>query len=164
MEKKIYERPVMQVEFFVANHFCSSCGDGATEVTYYFMCDGGFGDTPYDAWLDDNPQNGSLDGNWVRNWQGRYQWGSGDSWLTYYHQSSVWYFHSCGKPHTVTVPEGTSIDDIFPYGFIQQKNTSSDGHNIGDVIPVRLWRGDKGNEIHATRTLNSESFTPHYPS
>ena len=164
MEKKTYSKPVMSAQRFEPQEYCVPCGDGATEVTYYFMCDGGFGNTPYDAWLDDNPKNGSLDGEWVRNWQGRYQWGNGDSWLTYYHNYSVWYFHSCQERHEVTVPAGTNIDNIFPFGFIQQKSTNSDGHNTGAVIPVRLWRGDSGSEIHATRQLNSSSFTPHNPS
>lgn len=166
MEKKTYSKPVLSAQRFEPQEYCAPCGDGTTMVTYYFMCDGGFGNTPYDVWLDDHPQNGSRDGNWVYNYlTGRYQWSStGDSWLTNYRQGSVWYFHSCQERHEVTVPEGTSIDDIFPFGFIQQKNTSSDGHNTGAVIPVRLWRGDNGGEIHATRQLNSSSFTPHNPS
>ena len=164
LEKKDWISPRTGFQEFVPNEYCAPCGDGATEVTYYFMCDGGFGTTPYDAWLDNNPKNGSLDGNWVWN-TGRYQWSSnGDSWLTYYKNRRVWHFESCNEKHTVTVPAGQSVDNIFPYGFIQQKNPSLDGYNTGPVISVRLWRGNSGNEIHATRQLNSESFTPHNPS
>ncbi len=158
--KKIYEKPVMQVEFFVANHYCSGCGDGTTEVTYYFMCDGGFGQTHYNVWLDDSPHDNQLTGRWTTNWQGNSVWGYNnqgdrDTWLT----PSTYYYHSCQESHTVTVPKGTSVDDIFPYGFIQVKSNQS-----SEVIPVRIWRGDNNDDIHCTRTLNSSEFTPHNPS
>ncbi len=158
MEKKVYSKPIMMIETFVPQEYCAPCGDGATEVTYYFMCDGGFGNTHYNVWLDDNPRDDQLTGRWGRSplsvdWTWGYSdQGYRDTWLT-----SGKYYHSCNKTHTVTVPKGTSVEDIFPYGFLQVK-----GDRDGEIIPVRLWRGD--GSIHATRTLNSSEFTPHNPS
>lgn len=154
--KKIYEKPVMQAELFVANHYVAQCADPETTVTYIFDCDGGVGQTHYNVWQDDNPQDNQLSGEWrISPYTGSYTWGYNDSgdrdtWLT----SGTYYFHNCTQGHhEVTVPKGTSIDNIFPYGFIQVKNDRN-----GTVIPVRLWRGD--GDVHATRTLNSSVFTP----
>lgn len=155
--KKIYEKPVMLAERFVPNHYVAACPDPDTYVTYKFDCNGGVGQTHYNVWLDDNPQDNQLTGEWreqVTIFGSQWTWGYNDygdrdTWLT-----SGKYFHNCTQGHhEVTVPKGTSIDNIFPYGFIQVKNDRN-----GTVIPVRLWRGD--GDIHATRTLNSSEFTP----
>lgn|GEM_PF-3931919 len=159
--KRKWGKPGLDVQVFMPNEYCAPCGDGATKVTYYFMCDGGWGDTHYNVWLDDNPKDNQLTGNWREQvsifgtswWTWGYNDnGDRDTWLT-----SGLYYHSCNKTHTVTVPKGTSVDDIFPYGFLQNKYDRG-----GGVIPVRLWRGD--GSIHATRKLNSSQFTPHNPS
>lgn len=158
MEKKTYSKPTISAQRFEPQEYCAPCGDGQTEVTYYFMCDGGWGDTPYNVWLDDSPKDNKLTGEWrLSLYTGGWTWGYNDNgdrdtWLT-----SGKYYHSCNKTHTVTVPKGTSVEDIFPYGFLQEKYDRN-----GEVIPVRLWRGD--GSIHATRTLNSSEFTPHNPS
>ena len=159
MERKEYKKPVMFAEQFNPQAYCAPCGDGTTMVTYYFMCDGGFGDTHYNVWLDDNPKDGQLTGVWRTNYWGNLQWanndqGNHDTWLT-----AGKYYHSCQKTHTVTVPAGTSVEDIFPYGFIQLKSDQT-----AEVIPVRIWRGENNDNIHCTRALNSDSFTPHNPS
>lgn len=153
--KKIYEKPVMLAERFVPNHFCSACGDGATTVTYYFMCDGGIQSGHYDVWIDTN-KNGLLDGHnehhsfWGYEWD---EWVWDDEYLT-----DGKYFHPCEEKHSVTVPEGTSVEDIFPYGLMTTKGETS------PVTAVRIWRGKDGNNVHCTTQLNSESFTPHNPS
>ena len=43
MEKKIYEKPAMQVEAFIANDYCVNCKEDPAHqfVTYYFECDAG---------------------------------------------------------------------------------------------------------------------------
>ncbi|MBQ6037500.1 MAG: hypothetical protein IJL37_02380 [Bacteroidaceae bacterium] len=158
--KKQWGKPLTNVQEFVPSEFCAPCGDGTTEVTYYFMCDGGWGNTHYNVWLDNNPQDNQLTGVWRQNFWGNWQWanndqGDHDTWLT----SGTYYYHSCQEAHTVTVPKGTSVDDIFPYGFMQVK-----GDRDGEIIPVRIWRGDNNDDIHCTRTLNSSEFTPHNPS
>ena len=153
MEKKTYSKPTISAQRFEPQEYCAPCGDGATQVTYYFMCDGGWGDTHYNVWLDDSPKDNKLTGRWRDgDWVNPRNGNSHDTWLTY-----GLYFHSCNKTHTVTVEKGTNIEDIFPYGFLQEKYDRN-----GEVIPVRLWRGD--GSIHATRTLNSSEFTPHNPS
>lgn len=150
MEKKNYTRPVMVMEMFAPNHFCSACGDGATEVTYYFWCDAGQGNQ-YKVWLDDGDGRFSQrkDTQLTRSynpWTGE--------------QGTV--YNPCGESHTVTVPEGTSIDNIFPYGWIVRYDYN--GLHTNDVTKVRIWRGENNDDIHCTTHLDESSFTPHNPS
>ena len=152
--KRIWRSPVKGVQEFVPNNYCTPCGDGTTEVTYYFMCDAGIASGEYDAFLDKN-QNGQLDGSYQWSWsEWRDVWVGTDELLT----PGSRYFHPCNETHTVTVPAGTSVDDIFPYGLITPDGRTS------PVTPVRIWRGDNNDNVHCTTNLRSESFTPHNPS
>lgn len=151
MEKKIYERPVMQVEEFVANQYCAPCGDGETTVTYKFKCDAGGGSSYY-VWLDNNIIGGDAEGEWVEQGWGMftsYEWEGADEYLGR--------FHACSEgQHTVTVPKGTPIDDIFPLGLISR---SQYGVN---TTKVRVWRGEDGDNIHCSTHLDTSEYTPHY--
>ena len=65
-------------------------------------------------------------------------------------------FHACNAEHSVTVPKGTSIDDIFPMGLISRNSYGS------STTPVRVWRGEDGNNIHCSTSLTESEYTPHY--
>ena len=152
--KRKWGKPGLDVQVFMPNEYCAPCGDGTTQVTYYFMCDGGYASMQYDVWIDTN-KNGKLDGHYVHHsghggWD---EWVWDDEYLTEGH-----YFHPCDEKHTVTVPEGTNVDDIFPYGLMTPKGWTS------PVTPVRIWRGKNSDNVHCTTQLNSSSFTPHNPS
>ena len=148
MEKKYYSKPFMAMERFKPQEYCAPCGDGPTTVTYYFECDAGNPSSRYDVILDSNgdgePSGHSSFFGWI--WD--------DTNLT----PSTWYFYPCEKRHEVTVPAGTIVDAIFPFGFMFPEG----GHDSATKIPVRIWRGDNGNEVHCTTNLRSESYTPHY--
>ncbi len=156
MEKKIYERPVMQVEAFVANHYCSTCGDGPTEVTYDFKCDGEVGGY---VWLETNGTPG-LQAKTETNFFGREQgvWNRTDANydFTWASRESRWgNFTPCGETHSVTVPAGTSIDNVFPQGYASYYTTGRNAMN------VRVWT-DSGRNTHVTTQLHEHEFTPHY--
>ncbi|MBO7552853.1 MAG: hypothetical protein J6T82_02335 [Bacteroidaceae bacterium] len=154
--KKEWGKPLTGVQEFAPQEFIAACDNTGATQTYYFMCDGGISNQHYDVILDTN-KNHTNDGYWVRNWNGSYTLNpGGDELLTY----STLYYHPCGTTHVVTVPYGTSVEAIFPYGWIQTKNS----HSNTNWTPVRIWRGDDGNNIHCTTNLRSEDFIPHNPS
>ncbi len=156
MEKKIYEKPTMQVEAFVANHYCSGCGDGPTEVTYAFKCDSRAGSY---VWLETNGTPG-LQAKTETNWMGRPQgvWNRTDTNydFTWASKESNWgEFSPCNRTHSITVTKGTPIEDVFPMGYASQYTT---GRN---ATSVRVWTAN-GTNTHVTTQLHESEFTPHY--
>ena len=83
-------------------------------------------------------------------------WTPADQWLTDT-------YHPCAQQHTVTVPKGTSIDDIFPKGYLLIEHGYGYGASY-ETIPVRIWRGEDGRNVHVTTSLQESEFTPHNPS
>ena len=157
LEKKNWISPRTGFQEFVPNEYCAPCGDGTTEVTYYFMCDCKVGSY---VWLETNGTAGLQaktetnfgleQGVWNRT-DNRYD-------LTWASRERRWgNFRPCGERHTVTVPKGTPIDDIFPYGYTSYYNT---GRN---ATPVRVWT-DNGTNTHVTTHLDASEYTPHNPS
>ncbi|MBP3713753.1 MAG: hypothetical protein J6J09_00285 [Phocaeicola sp.] len=120
-------------------------------VTYEFWCNAGTGD--YYVWEETNGTPGLQTSGYNHDkcWAG-----SGGRW---------WSYHPCNAAHSVTVPKGTSVDDIFPYGYISKKSNGSGS------TQVRLWLDRKPNpvtgtatDIHCTTKLNTSEYTPHNPS
>ena len=150
MTKKVYGKPLMFAEEFVPQEYCAPCGDGATQVTYYFVCDGGIPNTYHTVYLESNGYSGlQTSGN---PWAGT----RADQWLTDT-------YHPCAQKHTVTVPKGTAIDDIFPKGYLLVQHGYGWGASY-ETIPVSIWRGENGDNVHVTTALQESEFTPHTPS
>ena len=147
MAKKVYGKPLMFAEEFVPQEYCAPCGDGATKVTYYFVCDAGIPQTYHTVYLESNGRDGLQTGN---------IFGGNDTWLT-------GTYHPCSEPHSVTVPKGTSIDNIFPKGYLIIEHGSGWGTTY-ETVRVRIWRGEDGRNVHVTTTLQESEFTPHNPS
>lgn len=149
MAKKEYGKPLMFAEEFIPQEYCAPCGDGTTMVTYTFWCDAGNGRSFY-VWLDKNNIGGDAEGDWEYDYWSGYTWVGADEYLGS--------FHACQATHSVTVPKGTSIDDVFPRGLICR--------NMYGVSPtqVRVWRGDNNDNIHCTTKLEESEYTPHNPS
>ena len=157
--KKQWGKPLTSVQEFVPQEFIAACDQSGATQTYYFKCDAGDASGRYDVILDSN-RNLVLDGEWsYRNgsWQWRAVNGNRDTWLT-----DGLYYHPCNETHTVTVPYGTSVENIFPHGWMQTK--SSHSNNSADWTEVRIWRGDNNNNVHCTTNLKPEDFIPHNPS
>ena len=142
LEKKDWISPRTGFQEFVPNEYCAPCGDGTTMVTYYFWCDAGNGST-FIVYQDPDG-DGELSPSEERN-------------------QYIGNFYACRESHTVTVEKGTSIDYIFPRGIIGR--TEWVDWEIKYVTrPVRIWRGEDGNNIHCTTHLDTSEFTPHNPS
>ena len=149
--KRKWGKPEVGVQLFMPNEYCVPCGDGTTMVTYEFWCNAGTGD--YYVWEETNGTPGLQTSGYNHDkcWAG-----SGGRW---------WSYHPCNAAHSVTVPKGTSVDDIFPYGYISKKSNGSGS------TQVRLWLDRKPNpvtgtatDIHCTTKLNTSEYTPHNPS
>lgn len=160
LEKKDWISPRTGFQEFVPQEFIAACDQSGATQTYYFMCDGGYQSGKYDVVMDSNG-NQTLEGVWRWNsaWQ-TYQWGYSDNGDRDNLLTAGKYFHPCNEKHTVTVPYGTSVEDIFPHGWMQTK----DSHSNTNWTAVRIWRGDNNDNIHCTTNLRSEDFIPHNPS
>ena len=147
--KKVYEKPAMQVEAFMANHYCSTCGDGPTTVTYHFQCNAGSHERWQEVYLETNGVAGfQTSGNiWT--------WTPADEYLGGY--------HACDEIHDVTLSadEPFNIDAVFPRGYLHAYD-SEGGQSTQRWIEVRVWRGDDGRNVHCTTHVDESSYTPHY--
>ena len=148
MEKKIYEKPSMQVEAFVAANYCAgACGDSGT--TYYdFQCDapvngnyqGRTGRFDYVYWWSDsnfNPLNPNTKDKKLEDYIGRTAYELGG-------------YHPCGTSHPV------STTSTFYYGFVDRNDNERYDAGEGCVI----WRGDNpwNPNIHCTSALEHEDW------
>ena len=135
MEKKIYEKPAMQVEAFVANHYCADCSDSDhTRVTYIFACGYKLGTPDDHYWItDSNGHYVSIDGKYYGPNNG--------------HHYSYWYYHPCTSYHEITVGvDENPLDapDVHTGYYLDHQNTPGK-----DMIPVVLWT-ENGTTMHAT--------------
>lgn len=131
--KKIYEKPAMQAEAFVANTYCTDCSDSSHHYTdYYFECTAG--EQGHRYYITDAAGNyATIDGH-------RY----GPSWSSYI-------YHPCGENHTVRVYEGESItdqEDILYGYYLDDADTSRKEH-----IEVVIWTENHTN-LHCTVRLD----------
>ena len=156
--KKQWGKALVGVQRFVPQYCQTPCGDGTTMVTYYFMCDCEAG---HYVWLETNGTPGlqaKTETNFFGREQGVWNRTDNDYDLTWASRESRWgNFQPCEERHTVTVPAGTSVDDIFPYGYTSNYTT---GRN---ATLVRVWTDNETN-THVTTHLDSSSYTPHNPS
>lgn len=149
MEKKTYSKPLMAAQQFEPQEFVAVCPPSETYVTYEFWCDASvtaYGATYgyYHIYLDNG--DGVFDERT-------------DTDLT---QGQV--YSPCGETHSVTVPIGTSIDDVFPKGWLVPLRNYTYQEVTSRTIPVRVWRGENGDNGHCTRQLNEDEFTIKNPS
>ena len=148
MEKKIWSKPEMNEFAFAANEYVAACGD--QNSVFKFVCDAVAGPLYYyKNWLvsvvngvTNKPE--SFPGGPLSDWQGNNEAGTelikGLSGLTY---------HPCGETHEA------SVTDDFYWGFVDYNYNS---RNDGDDETVIVWRGDKGNNGHATKNLNMNTW------
>ena len=129
--KKIYERPIMNVENFTANDFIAACGESGQN--YLFNCDAPRGKLYYFPTSD-----GKLDGTYT---------GNGKAKL-------IGNYNPCNKKHY------TSDSDDFYEGFVDyNKNGKCDkGGFFQRDERVIVWRGESGRNGHATRDLDIHNW------
>ena len=135
--KREYVTPIAVCETFEANEYVAACSDPGT-TTYNFTCDA---KGKYDwrnnsdggaVYQETNGKDGLQTG-----------WG-GDTKLGNY--------HACGITHSVTVPKGTPVTDIFKPGYLDPYS--------GSTFAVTVWRGEDGNNIHCCASMGVSDFVP----
>ena len=151
MEKRIWTKPEMNEFAFAANEYVAACG--VMNRVYKFICDAFAGNLYY--WKKTEEQ-------WV--WdgflQGHYEtvntdWTNNDGKVDGKVDSSLWGdasyigdYHPCGAEHEASV-----YDDFFD-GFVDyNKNGKFD-----DGEGVIVWRGPNGNNGHATKKLDMNTW------
>lgn len=127
---KRYDRPMMDVQMFVANEYVAACGDSGT--VYKFECDADGGTLYY------YPQYRVVSGEAfspeVAKQKSRDRLGS---------------FDPCPASH-----EAESTNSFY-WGFIDYDKDQAHDHDTETVI---VWRGPWGINGHATKNLDMDSW------
>lgn len=132
MERKVWRRPLTEVQKFEANEYVAACGDSGT--TYLFTCDAGGGKSGT-VYLETNGRPGLQTG-----------WG-GDQYLSGY--------HACGTQHEA------DSDDAFLNGYYVTKEYVDGwpfGHYETITTDVIVWRGPNNDNTHCTTNLDQDSW------
>ena len=136
MERKVWRRPLTEVQKFEANEYVATCGSG---TTYLFKCDAGGGDSG-SVYVESNGVEGlQTKREWVQTgsqwWEGHYV--SADT--------SLGGYHACGTTH-----EADSEDDFLNGYYVPYRS--------GNVTKVIIWRGPYNNNVHCTTNLNKDDW------
>ena len=145
MEKKIWTRPVAEVETFMANEYIAKCED--TKNTYYsFVCNAGRGKYG-DAWL-----GGTIEPTYFLGWVTGEKIVGGTN-LTQNDPGWDNWYEACGKTHYIPEAE---FDATFKPGFYNSYSYE-DGREAptGSFIPVYIWT-DGGTDVHCTTSLRED--------
>lgn len=132
MERRVWRRPLTEVQKFEANEYVAACGDSGT--TYLFTCDAGGGKSGT-VYLETNGKPGLQTG-----------WG-GDQYLSAY--------HACGTQHEA------DSDDAFLDGYYVTKEYVGSwpfGHYEETTTDVIVWRGPNNDNTHCTTNLDMDSW------
>ena len=134
MEKKIWSRPMAEVETFMANEYIAKCSDTVNKY-YEFVCDAGDG-VRGDVWIGGTVSNGTIIG--------------GDL-LTPDERIFIFktpgYYHACGATHYV--PEG-NVSTTFFNGYYNEGSYGD--KTTGKFVPVVIWTANNTN-VHCTKEL-----------
>ena len=129
MEKRIWTKPLAEVEQFMANEYVAACGDSG--VVYKFKCDAGSRSSDYNVYLADGTPYATS---------GR---DSGGCKTDYYSYSP------CGDTHEA------ESDSVFLKGYMYRQGWG--GSNTGAKIEVIIWT-DNYTDVHCTSVLNKNQW------
>lgn len=133
MERRVWIRPLTEVQKFEANEYVAACGDSG--VVYKFKCDAGGGESG-SVYVETNGVDGlQTRGEWVGGWGGH--WQEADR--------SLGGYHACGTTHEA------DSDDEFLNGYYVP-------YRSDDVTKVIIWRGPYNNNVHCTTNLDQNSW------
>ncbi|MGN0421781.1 MAG: hypothetical protein ACI4EY_03505 [Lachnospiraceae bacterium] len=126
--KKEYVTPMMVGERFTPNEYVAACGD--ENKVYQFVCDAStkWGTGLTGSTVYTNGEDGIM--------------GTQDD-------ESLGPYGACSKTH-----EASTTDD-FIQGYLRKNFL---GVPVGDPMPVIIWRGEDGKNIHCTTNLNMETW------
>lgn len=133
MERRVWKRPLTEVQKFEANEYVAACGDHG--ITYLFTCDAG-GGASGTVYVENNGVAGlQTRGEWVGGWGGH--WQEADK--------SLGGYHACGTTHEANSQDGFLNGYYVPY-------------QSGGVTDVIIWRGPHNNNVHCTTNLDQDSW------
>lgn len=137
MERKVWRRPLAEVQKFVANEYVAACGDGG--VVYKFKCDAGGG--VYGSVYEETNGIPGLQTGW-----------QGDTKLAGYSDGLLGEsgFYACNKTH-----DADSSNEFVDGYYCAQGNTDN-------PLQVIVWKEPRGwgrpDNIHCTTNLDQDSW------
>lgn len=127
--KVVYEKPVMDVQCFMANEFCSACGD--QNKVYKFECDAPAGK----VYQETNKRDGlQTSGGFLY---------KADKCLTPGYSR----YDPCGEKHEA------AGDGEFLRGYVLPFDDSK-----GDCLEVMIWTGENRRNVHCTTHLDMDAW------
>ena len=127
MEKRKYEKPMLISEAFIPNEYVAACAEDPGYTKYSFTCNAGAGVTHKGS---ESVWNVYVDGKDITGWG---------------------LYGPCGSTHTVTVPAGTPVEQVFLKGYMDNAYT-----DVNENIPVYVWRGKYNNNVHCMLNPGTE--------
>lgn len=128
--RKNYVKPALISEEFIPQTYVAACAEEPGYVIYSFECTAGKEFTHSSILGDYQAIDVYVDGVDITGWR------------TY---------SPCNKPHTVKVPEGTPITEVFEIGYMDDTETSKK-----EAVPVYVWRGEDGENCHCMANPGTE--------
>lgn len=141
--KRVYERPMMFAQEFMANEYVAACG--ASGKTYKFVCDAGYLEKAHQIGICGCGSIHGLnvpDGTYKVKASWKVTDANGRSLMNGYTSYSP-----CGITH-----EASSSDE-FVIGYMDNINTLEK-----EAVEVMTWAGPNGDNIHCTTNLNISSW------
>jgi len=135
MERLVWAKPEMNEVAFAANEYVAACGD-PYKKKYTFVCDAPGGSL---YWYEDGRGAEKTD------WQGEFCGYEGAEYLR-------WSYHPCGAGHEVEVTIGQPLP--FYDGFVDYNHNGWEDSKEAVIV----WRGEDGNNGHATSNVKIETW------
>lgn len=126
--RKTWEEPRISVQEFIANEYVAACGD--ENKVYKFVCDAStkYGTGLTGSTVFTNGEDGVM--------------GTSDD-------VTLGAYGACSITHEARTK------DQFIAGYMK-KNVL--GYPVGEALPVIIWRGEDGQNIHCTTNLDMDSW------
>lgn len=130
--RKNYVKPALISEEFVPQTYVAACAEEPGYTKYSFICNAGEG---------------------VTHWGGIISGYTKYVWDVYVNGQKInnGHYGPCGDTHTVTVPEGTPVENVFLKGYMDDAYTDEK-----ENIPVYVWRGENNNNTHCMTNPGTE--------
>ena len=133
--KKTWEEPQILVQKFIPNEYVAACGDSGT--VYRFKCDAGNG-VYGSVYEETNGREGLQTSGW-----------KADRLISYY--SRDWWGNESGF-HACEITHEAESNSVFSAGYYCAQGDKT------HPVPVIIWKGDKGDDVHCTTNLNKNDW------
>ena len=128
--RKNYVKPLLNSEVFVPQTYVAACADEPGYTKYSFTCNAGTGTTHQ---------------------------GSKYVWNVYVNGKDITgnkLYGPCSSTHTVTVPAGTPVEEVFLRGYMDNAYTQRN-----ENIQVYVWRGPDNDNTHCMANPGTEHIS-----